>query len=49
MLFRSVKAEDIENKIAADSTFNTDGKMIFVPLDDVYFASDAELEGINFE
>ena len=45
-LSEGVKAEDIENKIAADSTFNTDCKMKFVPLDDVYFASDAELEGL---
>lgn len=45
-LSEGVKAEDIENKIAADSTFNTDGKMIFVPLDDVYFASDVELVGL---
>lgn len=45
-LNKGVKAVDIENKIAADSAFAADVKIKFIPMNDVYFTSDADSEGL---
>lgn len=45
-LNEGVKATDIENKIATDSTFKANDKIKFIPLNAVYFASDTEVEGL---
>lgn len=45
-LNEGVEAKSIGEKIEADTTFQTNSKLKFVPMDQVYFSSDADPEGL---